>query len=154
MSREQRTITIDSAGRDAGKVFRITEMPASKMERWSARAIVALFAGNVPADTAAVANVSNAAAIATILGKALSSLDWQTIEPLYDELLGSVEVCPNPADHPDAWVKLTPTNVDNFVHEVPTLVRLRLEVLELNLGFFEGAAGLFSRLKSAGGQPD
>ena len=154
MAREQRTITIDSANRDAGKVFRITEMPASKMERWSARAIVALFAGNVPADTAAVANVSNTAAIATILGKALSGLDWQVIEPLYEELLGCVEAIPNPDDHPDAGVKLTPSNVDNFVNEVPTLVRLRMEVLELNLVFFEGAAGLFSRLKSASGQLD
>lgn len=152
MARETRIITIDRPGRDVGKTFRITEMPASKLERWCARVIAAVFAGNVPADTLAVSNVSSAAAISTMLNKVLTSLDWQVLEPLYNELLECVEVIPQP-DKPQGALKLTPTNVDNFIEEVPTLVRLRMEVIELNLGFFESVGGLFSRLKSGGGQP-
>ena len=40
---EHRIITIET-GRDAGKVYRVTEMPASKLEKWAARALLALFA--------------------------------------------------------------------------------------------------------------
>lgn len=36
-----------SAGRDAGKVFRITEMPADQAERWAVKAFLAAAKGGI-----------------------------------------------------------------------------------------------------------
>lgn len=146
--RETRTITIDKEGRDKGKTFVLTEMPASKVEKWAARVLIAAFTGEVPASVLEASRVSNAGALATALNQVLKGLDWQTVEPLYDELLDCVAIVPNP-DKPEAKVQLRPSNVDNFIEEVGTLARLRLAVLELNFAFFSDAAGSFSRLGRA-----
>lgn len=146
--RETRTITIDREGRDKGKTFFLTEMPASRLEKWSARVIVAVFSGEIPAAVLEASRVSNAGALVTALNHVLSGLDWKTVEPLYDELLDCISFVPRP-DKPEAKIQLRPDNVDNFIEEVSTLYRLRLEVLELNFAFFAPAGGLFSRLTQA-----
>ena len=146
--RETRTITIDREGRDKGKTFFLTEMPASRLEKWSARVIVAAFSGEVPAAVLEASRVSNAGALVTALNHVLAGLDWKIVEPLYDELLDCVSFVPRP-DKPEAKIQLRPDNVDNFIEEVSTLYRLRLEVLELNFAFFAPAGGLFSRLTQA-----
>ena len=50
MARKVEYITIDQEGRDQGKTFKITEMPALKAEKWATRAFLAL-AASVPAST-------------------------------------------------------------------------------------------------------
>ena len=92
---EHRIITIET-GRDAGKVYRVTEMPASKLEKWAARALLALFAGDVPADVVQMARGSNAAALVGNVMSGLGSLRWEDVEPLYDELLTCVARVPDP----------------------------------------------------------
>ena len=146
--RETRTITIDKEGRDKGKTFVLTEMPASRLEKWAARVLVAAFSGEAPAAVMEASRVSNAGALASALNHVLAGLDWKTVEPLYDELLAGIVFVPNPSK-PGATIQLRPDNVDNFVEEVSTLVHLRLSVLELNFAFFSPAAGLFSRLTQA-----
>ena len=143
--RETRTITIDKEGRDKGKTFILTEMPASRLEKWAARVLVAAFSGEVPAAVLEASRVSNAGALATALNHVLAGLDWKTVEPLYDELLDGIVFVPNPTK-PNATVQLRPDNVDNFIEEVSTLVRLRMAALELNFAFFSPAGGLFSLL--------
>lgn len=146
--RNTKTIEIESEGRDKGKTFLVTEMPASKLERWSARALVAVLGGNVPADIQMAAKVSSAAAFASVLNKVLSGLQWDALEPLYSEMLDCIAYVPDPSKK--ATVQLKVSNVDNFIEEVPTLLKLRLAVLEVNFGFFDFVPGLFSHLRQAG----
>lgn len=144
---EHRIITIET-GRDAGKVYRVTEMPASKLEKWAARALLALFAGDVPADVVQMARGSNAAALVGNVMSGLGSLRWEDVEPLYDELLTCVPRVPDPG-RPEVVVQLVPANVDTHVQDVTTLWRLRAEALELCFGFFGIGGGLSSRLRDA-----
>lgn len=144
---EHRMITI-TTGRDAGKVYKVTEMPASRLEKWAARALLALFAGNVPVDVAQMARGSNAAALVSSVMSGLGSLRWDDVEPLYDELLTCVARVPDPA-RPDAVVQLVPDNIDMHVRDMATLLRLRAAVLEVCFDFFGTDGGLFSRLTTA-----
>lgn len=147
--RKTKIVTITDEGRDKGKTFRIEEWPASRLEEWATRALIAIFSGNVPADVLQISKTSNAAAlVSTGLTRALQGLSWETVQPLYRELLSCVAFVPDRENkaNPANFIPLTSGNVDNFVEEAPTLYRLRLEVLELNLGFFGAGGGLFSRL--------
>ena len=45
--RKTKTYTVDSDDRDKGKVFLITEMPATKAEDWAIRVMLALGSANV-----------------------------------------------------------------------------------------------------------
>lgn len=144
---EHRIITIET-GRDAGKVYKVTEMPASKLEKWAARALLALFAGDVPADVVQMARGSNAAALVGNVMAGLGSLRWEDVEPLYDELLTCVARVPDPG-RPEVVVPLVPANVDAHVQDVTTLWRLRAEALEVCFDFFGRDGGLYSRLTTA-----
>lgn len=135
--RKEMTITIDE-GRDAGKVFRITEMPVSRLEKWAARALVALFgaADDIPPDVAHLAETSSGAALAAVFLRGLRSFSWERAEPLYDELLDCIDRVPNPAQ-PSAVIRLRPDNLDAHVEDISTIWRLRAEAVGLSLGFFE-----------------
>lgn len=146
----EKMITIES-GRDQGKTFVVREMPASKLEKWSARALVALFNGNLPADIAEQAKGSNAVALAQTVASGLGGISWEQVEPLYDELLGCVYRVPDPST-PDTRVQLNPANVDAHIQDVSTLFRLRIGVLEMCFDFFGRDGGLYSRLITAAGR--
>ena len=47
MARKVSNYTVTKEGRDLGKTFVITEMPASRAEAWATRALLALMAGGV-----------------------------------------------------------------------------------------------------------
>lgn len=152
--RKTKVVTIEADNRDKGKSFLITEMGAHQLEQWSAEALIAIFAGNVPADILQISQTSNTAALATAMEYLLKGLTWQTVRPLYNKLLGCVAFIPEKESktNPVNVIPLTESNQDNFVEEVPTLLKLRLEALEINLGFLGQGGGLFSRLTSASTQ--
>ena len=143
----EKFIAIES-GRDQGKTFVVREMPASKLEKWSARAMLALFNGNLPADIAEQARGSNAVALAQVVTSGLGRISWELVEPLYDELLGCVYHVPDPST-PSARVQLNPANVDAHIQDMSTLLRLRAGVLEVCFDFFGRDGGLYSRLTTA-----
>lgn len=143
---KEKIITIDS-GRDAGKTFRIAEMPVSRLEKWACRALFALFGADLPADAAALAKTSNAAALAAVVMRGLSGLRWELAEPLYDELLVQISRVPNAAKA-NVYVPLNPDNLDAHIEDVSTIFRLRMEVVTLSLGFLEGGEDWTSRLAS------
>ena len=129
MARKTLEITIDAENRDRGKQFLITEMGASHAETWAGRAACALLGS---------ANIPNAphpaegmAGLAKVMDVGLSGLDWDRVRPLYDELLGCVEI----VTESGAKVRLSPKTLDAYIEEPTTLLRLRMEVLALHVGF-------------------
>lgn len=152
--RNDMTITI-AEGRDAGKTFRVTEMPVSRLEKWCARALLALFGaeGDMPANIAALAQTSSGAAVAAAASmlRGLRGLSWERAEPLYDELLDFIVRVPKP-ERPEAVVQLCQDNLDAHIEDVATSFRLRLEVVALSLGFSE-SGGAWASLLAATAAP-
>lgn len=132
MARKTAIITIDSPGRDLGRVFEITEMSATKAERWATRALLALLRSGVeiPEDIAS----AGLAGVAAMGVKAFSGLAYADAEPLLEEMMSCVVVVPDPTR---PHVK-RPIRNDDDIEEISTLLRLREEVITLHTGFSLG----------------
>lgn len=147
MARNKVQIVIEEDGRDKGKNFVITEMPAAQAEKWGVRALLALTKSGVeiPDDIAS----AGFAGIASLGIKILGSMNWQDAEPLMDEMLRScVGFIPDPARPgivrgPGGIGAMVPEDID----EVSTLHRLRAEVWNIHAGF--SIAAVVSALMTA-----
>ena len=127
----RKTITVTAQdGRDAGKAFLITEMPARQAEKWAARAFLALAksGADVPDDLAA----SGIVGLATVGLKMFGGMSFADAEPLMDEMAQCWRLVPDP-NRPDITRPLQPNGDD--IEEVRTYLRLRRETLELHVGF-------------------
>jgi hypothetical protein len=98
MARKTAIITISAEGRDNGKVFLLTEMPASRAEAWGMRALLALAGGGVEVPDNFMGQ--GLAGIAIMGVQALGKLDWEVARPLLDEMFECIKVVPN-ASKPD-----------------------------------------------------
>lgn len=126
MSRKVATVTIDSQGRDFGKVFVITELDVYASEEWAGRALFAMInAGAEIPDNIASAGMAGLASLGI---KALTKVPFDAAKPLLDEMLTCVQIQPSP--------KVTRSLVDGDIEEVKTLLTLRKEVFNLHLSFF------------------
>ncbi|MDR0480005.1 MAG: hypothetical protein LBH31_09455 [Burkholderiaceae bacterium] len=132
MARKTVTYTADD-GRDQGKVFVLTEMPASQAERWALRAFMALAKGGIELPD----NVANMgmAGIAMLGVSALSRTPWPEAQPLLDEMFGCVQIRPNPKS-PAVVREL----VEDDIEEIATRLKLRMELLKLHVDFSRPAA--------------
>jgi hypothetical protein len=130
MSRKSITLTISEEGRDKGKVFQITEMPASKAEKWALRALLALAKSGVeiPEDVMD----SGVAALLEIGIKALLRVNFVDAEPLLDELFDCVKFVPSQ--------DITRILVEDDTEEIATRIKLRKEVIVLHMSFFTNVA--------------
>lgn len=137
MARKTATIT-DFTGRDAGKVFVITEMSAFAAEKWAARALLALARSglDVPEDVAS----EGMAGIARFGFGAIAGAKFEEIAPLLDEMFECVKIMPDPK-HPD----FSRVVLEEDVEEIATLLKLRGEALKLHVDFSQ----LAGRLNSA-----
>ena len=126
-------VEITAAGRDKGKIFRITEMDAFAAEKWAMKALIVLspiieidpllgWGGFVEVFT-------NPGLPSTIL-KNLSKIAFSDAEPLLNEMMSCVEILPMPGRN-DIKRRLMPGDV----REVATIFKLRMEVIKLQLGF-------------------
>lgn len=129
MSRKAETVTITDEGRDQGKSFLITEMPASQAERWALRVLSALARSgvDVPEDVAQM----GMAAIAQIGLRALAGVNFLDAEPLLEEMFACVQILPDPTN--PAIVR--PIRTDDDIEEVKTRLFLRGRVLALHVDF-------------------
>lgn len=128
--RKTRDITLDDEYmRDAGKTFRLTEMPASQAEEWAYRCFLGFMNSGieVPDDIRA----QGIAGIASLGFRALMGIRWDTAKPLLDEMWQCVSVVPDPKGKPDFIRK----PVEEDVEEVATRAFLRAEVYALHVGF-------------------
>lgn len=131
MARQIVNYTVEQDGRDKGKIFVITEMPALQAERWAMRALLALMRSNpeLPEGT----ELSGMAGLASAGLKALSSIKWEDAEPLMDEMLSCVKLMPD-INRPAVVRPL----IDGDIEEISTLLELRKQIWGLHTAFFTG----------------
>lgn len=139
MARKQKTITVSAPGRDKGKVFVITELPASASEEWAGRAMFALMNAGVDVpDNIAQAGLAGLAAIGL---KALQNMSFEQAKPLFDKMMECVQVQPSRDVVRDL--------IEDDIEEVATRLMLRREIVALHLDFSQ-AAGQSTLVSSPG----
>ena len=133
--RKEKEIKIEE-GRDAGKVFVITEMPALQMDKWATRALCAIGRSQESGIMALLALG------VTELINSFMKADYEKIEPLMQEML---QCCSFKKDN--ARVVLKDDFVNDIIEDWNTITMLRIEAIKLNLGFFTEGDGSGSELK-------
>lgn len=131
MARKTAEVAITADGRDFGKVFFLTEMPAQQAEKWAMRALLLAAQAGVDIKTPFTGMAGLAiAGIQTIMGVRFGDL-----EPLLDEMFTCVQVRPDPKAHdPGKSLYMRPL-IPEDIEEVATRIRLREAILELHMGF-------------------
>ncbi len=144
MARKEIFVTVTAEGRDQGKEFKLTEMPAMQAEKWAYRAFLALARGGIeiPEDIAE----SGLMGVAMVGLQMFGSMRWDDAEPLLDEMLPCVQAVPEPGNHG----KVTPL-FSSSIEEPSTLVFLRKQVFGLHVDFSKLVAASTSAL--AAGKP-
>lgn len=142
MARNTLNYTVTDEGRDNGKTFVLTEMPASRAEAWAMRALLALMAGGVEMPDG-FENLGMAG-MAEMGIRAISGLKWEVAEPLLDEMWSCVQIMPDPTK-PHVVRNLCESDIE----EIPTRIKLRMEVWKLHVGFFKSADLLGSVAKGS-----
>lgn len=147
MARNIANYTVTDKGRDLGKVFVLTELPAAQAEAWAMRAILALTAEGV--DIPEGFEHMGMAGLIELGIKSLSKLRWETAGPLLAEMWQCVQIMPDPT-RPHIVREL----IDSDIEEIATRVKLRREIFALHGDFLNAVAGLKSDEKqaAAGGQ--
>lgn len=131
--RNKVTVTVDQAGRDLGKIFQLTEMPAASAEKWALRMFIALKGsgnGNEVAESVVRLGMVGVA-LQGINVFLRAEIDPKVLEPLLDEMLTCVSMIRDP-QRSDV---VTAMRVDIDIEEVQTLLWLRSEVLRLHTNF-------------------
>jgi hypothetical protein len=129
MSRKTKEVTAHlrgREGRDVGKRFLLTEMPATAGDKWAYRALSAMARSGLDVPPH-IADLGMAGVLAMGL-KAILGAEFAEAEPLLDELMTCVTRVEElvPAGRP---------LVENDTEEIVTIGWLRSEVLELHTGF-------------------
>jgi hypothetical protein len=145
MARKVRNYTVTDEGRDKGKVFVLTEMPALRAEAWAARALLALIAGNV--HMPAGIEKAGFAGLAQLGIRSLSGLKWEAAEPLLSEMLTCVQIMPSPSV-PSVVRPL----IDDDIEEITTLIKLRKEIWDLHTDFLHAGTDSTSVSKGKAGK--
>lgn len=144
MARHTREIQIQTPGRDAGKKFRITEMPADQGERWGNR--LALEFGQavskVPSAVigGGMASVSHMLPILLVQGlQSLGGLNPAVVQPLLDEMMAQVKYIPptSAAGVPDQTIF---AGENSQIEEIQTRYTLIFETIKLHWSFLLDAA--------------
>lgn len=127
MPRREATVVIDAEGRDRGKIFRLTELPAEQGEEWATRLLLAL--GKSGVDVPEGIFAMGMAGIAAVGIRAMGNLPWEVAKPLMQEMMACVQIQPGPDS------KIVRRLIADDIEEVSTRLRLRDEVIQLHMGF-------------------
>ena len=132
--RRTEIVAITAEGRDKGKRFVVTEMPALKAERWAIRALLALARSGV--DIPEETQRAGMAALAHAGLKALHNLAFDEAKPLLDEMWDCVRVMPEPKN-PDIVRPLVMNELEgDDIEEIATIWTLRERVFRMHADFF------------------
>lgn len=132
MARRKQIVKITDEGRDKGKTFVITEMPADIGERWATQAMYLLAKAGL--------SLPDGVQQAGMAGLAATGVDFLDIaqmralqDPSLDEQWDYIEYQHNPT-HPAQKLVI---GEGSQIEEIRTRSRLRQEVLRLHLNFFQ-----------------
>lgn len=116
-------------GRDAGKKFKLTEMPAEAAFDWGTKALLAMAKSGV--DIPADIEERGMAGVAVVAIRAVGGLEFMAVSSLKKELLACVRVYVNPkaTTHDRALIG------QDDIEEPQTIYQLCVAVIELHLGF-------------------
>jgi len=137
--RKTKDVEITAEGRDQGRLFRITEMPASQAERWGFRVFQAVAKAGVEVPASLMG--AGMAALSVIGLRALSTMPYVDAFELMDEMMGCVKIVRDRSS-PNVVSDL----MEDDIQEVATRVYLRDQIFELHTGF--SIAGAMSRSTS------
>lgn len=117
-------VEIKADGRDQGKRFLLTEMPASQGEAWAVRALSAMAKSGVEIPDDIIE--AGWAALAFVGIRALLASDYRDVGPLLDEMMSCVQII----------VATGPRKmIESDIEEIATRVFLRDEVYRLHANF-------------------
>lgn len=138
MARKTKLVKITAAGRDTGKQFLITEMPADQGERWAMRALLALSRGGIEIPEGlfeqGFAGFAAFVPYALVIGlKSLHGAQWTEVQPLLDEMMLCVQFVPPGTNAAPELLQPLWEGVNCQVEEVATRLYLRKEVLGLHV---------------------
>jgi hypothetical protein len=128
MARKTLTYAVQNDGRDAGKHFLLTEMPASQAERWAIRAFLAMAKGGIELPDGI--EQSGMAGIAKAGLGLLLKIPYEDALPLLDEMMGCVQIIPNPNNR-----SVVRDLLEDDIEDVMTRFKLRKEVFGLHMDF-------------------
>lgn len=118
-------------GRDHGKVFILTEMPATAAERWATHATALLAKANAT-------DVPESGGMATLA--ALPKNGLPALQALQDPSLDAWWDCVAYQHAPNQMPQKIIHGDGCQIEEIGTITKLRMKVLELHLGFFSPAS--------------
>lgn len=130
--RKEATVVIQAEGRDKGKIFRLTEMPAAQSEAWATRLMLALSRAGVEVPPGFFE--MGMAGVAALGLKAMGGLTWDVAKPLLDEMMTCVKIQPSAA-YPTVRALIDNSSDGDDIEEVATRIQLREEVITLHTGF-------------------
>lgn len=126
--RKEVTITLEDGGQE--KRFIIKQFPATKSEMFKFK--FGLLVGN--ADLGDLQHAKSPYDIISFFLGALSDKPYERIQDMLNMMIS----CVSRVHDGGITTQLTPENIDSYVEEGDTLMRLRGEVLKVN-GFFHGS---------------
>jgi hypothetical protein len=133
MARRTANYHVTTPGRDYGKVYLLTEMPAMQAEEWAGR-----FAFHVAGDFDLEVLNQGGMAVMTELVHAWAKVPWPEQKELLREMMTQITICPDP-NNPSYSRPL----VTDDIEEVATRLQLRDAMIELHTGF--SVRGFLSR---------
>lgn len=124
--------------------FKIKQMSAIKQERWINKVLILAAGANVLSSVFSSFNINkisnnfkdmNLNKFMEMFGK----LDYEKVEPLYEELLECCSHIPD-KNNLNFATPLNSNNADSIISDFKTLYKLRFEALKLNFSFFKNGA--------------
>lgn len=145
--KEENVVVPEWGGRDAGKIFKITEKLAIDAEKWAWRMVVALkgTSGHIPTEAVERLGIVGISVIGLNAFLA-AAVDFRELSPLLDELLDCVTIIRDQR-HVGTATPLMPDDIE----EIRTVAWLRSEVLRVHTGFSpaDGLLSLVSMIRAS-----
>jgi hypothetical protein len=132
-SRKTVYLTIEDKGRDEGKMYLLTEMPARQGEEWAIRAVGA--AMKYTTEMPEGFENGGMASLAQIGLRALAGVPWEVLKPLLDEMMSCAQIVPDPRNQ-----KIYRQLIDSDTEEISTRLKLRSEIFKLHADFLNAVA--------------
>lgn len=126
-SLKTKIVTITAEGRDKGRQYFLKEMPALKAERWARHAIAACASKDL--DIREEVKALGMLGFVLFSFQAIAGGNVDAVDKLMDEMLTQIQIIEEGAAAP------RPIGADGDIWEVMTLKTLRIELIELHMGF-------------------